>query len=127
MTDSGAIKFGIVGSSYENVLLDIPAAIVIGIVCGLLGAFFIHFTCWSGMQRKKYVNTPVKKVCEAAFMAFITATAFYCVVISRSGGCHNKEGSVAKELEEEFRFTCPYGEYNPLATLVFNTEGGTIR
>ena len=48
LTDSGAIKFGIVGGSYENLLLDIPAAIIIGIVCGLLGACFIHFTIWSG-------------------------------------------------------------------------------
>lgn len=32
------------------------------------------------------------------------------------------------DLKEEFVFTCTGdNEYNPLATLIFNTEGGTIR
>jgi hypothetical protein len=30
-------------------------------------------------------------------------------------------------MNEEFRFYCPEGTYNPLAALFFNTEGGTIR
>jgi chloride channel 7 len=62
LTDSGAIKFGVVSSSYENTVLDMPAAIIIGAVCGLLGAAFIEFTRWSAVKRKLYVNTPIKKV-----------------------------------------------------------------
>jgi chloride channel 7 len=127
LTDSGAIKFGVVSSSYENTVLDMPAAIVIGVICGLLGAAFIEFTRWSAVKRKMYVNTPWKKVSEAAFMAFLTATAFYLAVIIRANNCKKKTGTVGKELEEEIRFQCPPDEYNPLATLIFNTEGGTIR
>lgn len=60
-------------------------------------------------------------------MAFLTATAFYLAVIIRANNCKKKTGTVGKELEEEIRFQCPPDEYNPLATLIFNTEGGTIR
>jgi phosphate/sulfate permease len=109
LSDSGAVKFGAVNDIYQNTLLDIPAAIIIGGFCGLLGAFFIGFTIKSGMYRKKYVNTNVKKVCECAFMAFLTATCFYLVVMARSENCLVKSGIVGAGLEEEFRFTCPEG------------------
>jgi H+/Cl- antiporter ClcA len=88
-------------------MLDLPAAVILGIVCGLMGAFFINFTIWSGAKRKMYVNTNVKKVLECMFFAFFTATAFYCVVIARGNNCKDKSGDVAQELEEELRFTCP--------------------
>ena len=127
LTDSGAIKFGVVAGSYENLLLDIPAAIIIGIICGLLGAYFIHFTIWSGAQRKKYLTTERKKVMEAALLAFITASCFYVAVMLYPNNCKEIVGTLGKDLEEEIRFTCPEGQYNPLATLIFNTEGGTIR
>ena len=32
-----------------------------------------------------------------------------------------------EDRESQFRFYCPYGQYNPLGSLIFNTEGGTIR
>ena len=70
-------------ADYGNTILDIPASIFIGILSGLMGAFFIGFTIKSGMYRKKYVNTNWKRVLECAIMAFLTATAFYCTVIGR--------------------------------------------
>jgi H+/Cl- antiporter ClcA len=92
-----------------------------------MGALFIHMTIVLGMQRKKYVNTPVKKVLECAFMAFITASCFYGVVVARKDNCRPQRSSSGEEQSEEFQFTCADGYYNPLATLIFNTEGGTIR
>lgn len=127
LSDSGAVKFGSVTQEGENSMLDLPAAVIIGIVTGLMGALFIHMTIVLGMQRKKYVNTPVKKVLECAFMAFITASCFYGVVVARKDNCRPQRGSSGEEQSEEFQFTCESGYYNPLATLIFNTEGGTIR
>lgn len=127
LSDSGAIKFGEISADIQNTLLDLPAAIVLGILCGLLGAAFINFTLWSGKIRKQYVNTNVKKVLECMFMAFLTATAFYCVVIARKNECKPKTGATEEERAEQLRFVCPEDQYNPLATLIFNTEGGTIR
>ena len=42
LSDSGALKFGYIGSSGENSMLDLPAALIIGIIAGLLGALFIN-------------------------------------------------------------------------------------
>lgn len=99
LADSGAIKFGL-ESTYENTILDMPAALIIGVICGLLGAFFINFTIKSAKLRKQYIDKPWKKVAEACFMAFLTATAFYLAVMFRSENCKNKTGTVGKELEE---------------------------
>lgn len=63
-------------------MLDLPAAVIIGIVTGLMGALFIHVTIILGMQRKKYINTPVKKVIECCFFGFLTASCFYGVVVA---------------------------------------------
>jgi hypothetical protein len=54
-----------------------------------------------GMQRKKFVNTPVKKVIEACFFAFITASAFYGVVAMRRNNCKPIEGTEV-DAEDEF-------------------------
>lgn len=101
MSDSGAVKFGNVSENGENSMLDLPAALIIGIVCGLMGAAFISMSISMGMQRKKFVNTPVKKVLEACFFAFVTASAFYGVVAMRRDNCKPVEGT-SFDAEGEF-------------------------
>jgi chloride channel 7 len=124
LSDSGALKFGHVTDENENTMLDLPAAIIIGVITGLLGALFIRVSLSTGMYRKQYVNNSFKKVLECVIFAFMTASTFYGVVVWRQNNCRPKD-EIANE--EEFRFTCQDGDYNPLATLIFNTEGGTIR
>lgn len=125
LNDTGALKFGKLDDE-ESSLLDIPAAIIIGVVCGLLGSFFIYVNINLSMLRKRYINTNAKKITEALVFAFVSASLFFGVVVARHSNCR-----VSNKLEEEetheFRFRCPEGSYNPLATLIFNTEGGTIR
>jgi H+/Cl- antiporter ClcA len=65
----------------------LPAAIILGIVCGCLGALFINITVWNGVWRKKIVNTNAKKVIECIAVAFITASIFYAVVTIRKNNC----------------------------------------
>lgn len=55
LDDTGALKFGSLDDA-ESSLLDIPAAIVIGIVCGLLGSFFIYVNINLSILRKKYIK-----------------------------------------------------------------------
>lgn len=87
--------------SDENSMLDLPAAIIIGIICGLMGAFFISVSISMGMQRKKFINTKVRKIIEACFFAFVTASCFYGVVAIRRNNCKPEEGSTI-DAEEEF-------------------------
>jgi hypothetical protein len=76
------------------------------------------------MYRKKYINTPIKRVIEALIFAFVTSSTFYAVVVWRRNICNQIP---LTESGETRTFTCPEGEYNPLATLIFNTEGGTLK
>ena len=92
-----------------------------------MGALFIHVSLVIGPYRKKFVNSNVKKVLECCIFAFLTSSCFYGVVSWRGNNCRPSEATIAENSEEEFKFTCNNGFYNPLATLIFNTEGGTIR
>ena len=123
LTDQATLKFGQLEDE-ESSLLDIPAAVLIGAACGCLGALFIHVNITLGVYRKKYINTTWKKLAEAAFFAFLTSFTFFGVVLLRKGQCRVSQPD---HVEDEFRFYCPDGQYNPLASLIFNTEGGTIR
>ena len=124
LTDAATLKFGELESE-ENTLLDIPAAVFIGGVCGCLGALFIHVNVSLAILRKKYINTNAKRLAEAAFFAFMTSTVFFMAVFLRRDNC--KPTLDTEDKESQFRFYCPWGQYNPLGSLIFNTEGGTIR
>lgn len=107
LNDTGALKFGKLDDE-ESSLLDIPAAIIIGVVCGLLGSFFIYVNINLSMLRKRYINTNTKKITEALVFAFVSASLFFGVVVARHSNCR-----VSNKLEEEetheFRFRCPVG------------------
>mmetsp|Transcript_11804 Transcript_11804/g.14984 ORF Transcript_11804/g.14984 Transcript_11804/m.14984 type:complete len:360 (+) Transcript_11804:663-1742(+) len=122
--DTGALKFGNL-SDKESSLLDLPAAIIIGIVCALLGSFFIFVNINLGILRKKYITKNWQKISEALFFAFISSSLFFLVVIARQDTCRAPaEGAPEINL---IKFRCENDDFNPLATLIFNTEGGTIR
>ena len=73
-------------------MLDLPAALIIGAVSGLLGAAFINFSLISGGLRKKFVNTPMKRIIECVVFAVVTASAFYGVATLRKENCPSKIG-----------------------------------
>lgn len=68
-------------------MLDLPAALIIGIVAGLLGALFIHIAVLLSSVRKHYVTTNLRKIVECLLFAFVTASAFYGVVTLRRDNC----------------------------------------
>ena len=124
LDDTSALKFGSL-SDKESSLLDLPAAVIIGIVCGLLGSFFIYINISLGILRKKYITKNWMKIAEAMLFASISSTIFFLLVVSRQDTCKTP-------LEESgeinlIKFTCSEDKFNPLGTLIFNTEGGTIR
>lgn len=124
MTDGGDLTFGQVGQYGQNTIFDLPAAIVLGIVSGLLGAFFIGVSVKIGAFRKKYVATPWRKVIECVLFSWITVTCFYLAIVARRDNCEPVQYDQNHAME--YTFTCKNATYNPLATLVFNTESGTL-
>ena len=126
LDDTGALKFGKL-SDAESSLYDIPAAVVIGIFCGLLGSFFIYVNINLGILRKRYIKKNWQKIAEALCFAFVSASLFFGVVVARRNNCRTDPSAGESDENNHVRFRCPEGQFNPLATLIFNTEGGTIR
>jgi len=123
LSDQATLKFGDLEDE-ENSLLDLPAAIIVGATCGCLGALFIHVNVSLAILRKKYITKNWMKIWEALFFAFATSFVFFGTTLLRGKNCTKSQPG---NEDDEFRFYCPDGEYNPLASLIFNTEGGTIR
>lgn len=87
LSDSGSLKLGNLSFASENSILDLPAGIILGVICGLLGALFIGVSIRLGMVRKKYITTSVRKVVEAIIFAFVTASIFYLIVLIWANDC----------------------------------------
>lgn len=122
-TDAATLKFGSLENEVNN-LLEFPAALVIGSVCGVLGALFISINTRLAICRKKMVTTKSRKIMEGIFFGLLTSAVFYLVAFYRRNDCIPKPEAY---LDRTFRFYCPDGYYNPFASLIFNTEGGIIR
>jgi H+/Cl- antiporter ClcA len=99
---------------------------MMGIFGGALGSLFINVNTRMTVLRKKYVTKNWIKVVETGCFAVMTVSA-YVIFTSAVGGCLSTSEMSTEEISELRRWTCPENEYNPLATLFFNTEGGTIR
>lgn len=121
LTAAGSLKFGTIEIS-SSPMSDGLAAIAIGAIAGLLGAFFINVYSRLGVLRKKLINTNTKKILEVMFFSFVTSSLFYW--LSALDTSCKPEGIV---FESYYSFTCPQGYYNCQATLFFNTEGAQIR
>jgi H+/Cl- antiporter ClcA len=71
----------------ESTLLDIPAGLAIGAICGVIGCVFIYVNVVLGNYRKKYINSKCRKISEAIFFALATSVSFYLVTLNRKDEC----------------------------------------
>jgi len=76
--NSAVLKFGTVNTT-DATLETIPGSIMVGLICGFLGAFFIEVNTYLGYFRKKFITTPTRKVLEVLFFSFMTTTTFFWV------------------------------------------------
>ena len=56
-----------------------PGAIVLGIIGGMMGAFFINVNTRMAVLRKKILIKPWMKPIETFMFCFVTASVFYWV------------------------------------------------
>lgn len=106
LTDSATLKFGKLADN-ESSMMDLPASIVIGIVCGLLGALFIGVNISLAVYRKKNIKKNWMKIVEACLFAFLTATCFFFAVVWLDEECYPT--SQLSYADESVRFRCKEG------------------
>lgn len=68
-------------------MLDLPAALILGVVGGLLGALFVQIFLTCVVLRKKYITTNARKVWEAVIFVVITTSTFYLTVVLSTNKC----------------------------------------
>jgi hypothetical protein len=86
INDLGLAKFGSV-TTVNNTFYDIVAAVLFGVVCGLLGSFFIYVQTKMIKFRKMNITTNSRKIIEGVFFAFVTAAGFYSAVLLTRETC----------------------------------------
>jgi len=112
LSNSAVLKFGEIVIIYSP-LSDALVAIILGIICGLLGALFVCVNSYMIILRKKYVNTNFKKVMEVLFFSLATSTAFFWLSALNSGvtkNCIPSDPNVSEE--ETFAGTCTGNTFN---------------
>lgn len=77
LSASGTLKFGQLTDAKVK-LQHIFGSIVLGIIGGLLGSFFIFVNTRMGRWRKKYITTTSRKVIEAGMYG--AATMSVCII-----------------------------------------------
>lgn len=71
------VKFGDFRDVPINVTRTAPMSIVLGIIGGLLGAFFINVNTRMNECRKVLLTSKWSKPLETFFFSFMTASSFY--------------------------------------------------
>lgn len=101
------LKFGTVDTT-DATLETIPGSIIVGIICGFLGALFIEVNTYLGYARKRFIKTPIAKVIEVCVFSFLTTSAFFWVPAIFS--CYEKSDDFPDSTEELLvSYDCPEG------------------
>ena len=125
--NSASLKFGSEAVTAPT-LKVLPAAFIVGILSGLLGALFVIVNNWMGFFRKYYVKNSWLKVFEAvAFSFMISSTTFWAPFMFPQCIDRSKVSENSLDAELLVSYTCPEGKYSTLATMLFNTEGSAIK
>ena len=123
--NGGLVKFGSYNATPYQ-LSDFPFFAILGICGGLLGSFFNFINYEVNVIRRIYLNSKGKKVCETVFITMLTAFLIFCAPLITRASCE-KENAIDLQHSEFIQYTCKEGRYNPLATLLLNPEGSTIK
>ena len=107
-------------------LSTIPCAIILGIICGFLGAFFIFINTNINKKRKTTITKNWQKILEVVLFSLATSTAFYWMPYAY-GECKPKTDISNSNQDLLVRYDCGEGQYSPIATMFENEEVGAIR
>ena len=122
---AAVLKFGTVNITPPT-LEVLPGSFVVGAGCGLLGGIFVLVNSNLGIIRKKIVTSNWMKITEACLFSLMTTSVFYWMpqlfpICDPSSTVNSTNDDLI------VNYDCPAGQYSPLATMFFNTEGDAIR
>ena len=123
LSDAAILKFGIMPEEHPIPLYELAGAVIIGFFCGIMGAIFVRVNICLLKLRKKTIKKPWQKVLEVSLFAALTSMTFFMVSLTLNK-CLPKSDPIFHFYHNS---RCTDREYSPMATLFFNTEGGTIR
>ena len=103
LSGAAVLKFGNLTQLYSP-MNDLPAALIIGSITGMMGALLVTVQARLGVLRKRFVNTNIKKVLEVCLFAFATSACFFLVALSSKTCVDLPPKENGREL---FQFTCP--------------------
>ncbi|KAI1896085.1 hypothetical protein AGOR_G00091170 [Albula goreensis] len=125
LSNPGLINFGRFESdSVAYNWYEIPIFIGMGALGGILGALFNVLNYWLTIFRIRYIHRPCLQVMEAILVAAVTATVSFAMIYF-SNDCQ----PLGEDQSEDYplQLFCADGEYNSMATAVFNTPERSVR
>jgi chloride channel 7 len=121
VTNAGLIRLGEISKNNNYNLADVFVFIFIGILGGLFGALFNEINIRLAKLRIKHLKTKIAKYFEAILFAFVGSTIiFYLPALFPCT-------EFPLDTEIGTRYQCPEDQVNEMATLLFNTEGDTLK
>lgn len=125
------LKFGDVVDNYKGTdyWILVPSSLFIGVLGGLYGPLFININFRINAWRKNNIKSKCAKVIEAGFFCFLSASIFYFVPYIMND-CKEQGKNDGEKIRQEA--WCPQSDdetiinYNPLATIMWSSEGEII-
>jgi chloride channel 7 len=95
---------------------------LLGVIGGLMGALFIEINMFMARMRKRFLGkSKPKKVIEAIVFSAVGATLVFFAPMMFD--CVDPP----ETLKIGISYNCHENQINPMATLLWNTQGNTIR
>ena len=112
-------------STPSFVFLELFIFAGMGIVNGVVGAIFVELNKRINNLRRKYIRTRRRKFLEVLVVAAMSSTLMFLLpTLPNLSSCKSLNGVRANQ-QYFYRFDCPEGYYNDLATLLFTPTAGT--
>ena len=123
IVNGGIIKFGEFQKRNFTFASLIPF-VIIGIICGILGAIYVQVnSVWMSKFRKRILTNNFNRIAECLAWVILTCTIVFFTPDIYANRCPKNQSKVLELIE----YKCPEGSYNPLASLLMNTEGSAIK
>lgn len=97
---------------------------ILGCIGGLLGGAFIYFNNRYNIIRKYYLKEKWQKILESVILILVTTTIVFFAPYAFRSYCVNDIEGISEMAKQ---YLCPDGYYNPLATILFNTQSTSIK